>query len=121
MVMPIFKISDYNKAVQFYVDWLGFKIDWQLEKKEENSIYLQISKGKITLHLTNNTSDNSPGKAFVEVEGVQRYYQQLVGKKVPFEKPVLGQSAWSELSMEVTDPFGNKLLFSEKVPFKATA
>lgn len=27
--MPIFRIFDYNKAVELYVDWLGFKIDWE--------------------------------------------------------------------------------------------
>jgi hypothetical protein len=28
-VVPIFRIFDYKKATEFYVDWLGFKIDWE--------------------------------------------------------------------------------------------
>ncbi len=28
-VIPILRIFDYQKAVEFYVDWLDFKIDWE--------------------------------------------------------------------------------------------
>jgi len=29
MVMPVFQITDYAQAVAFYVDWLGFSVDWE--------------------------------------------------------------------------------------------
>ncbi|HMT30094.1 MAG TPA: glyoxalase superfamily protein, partial [Bacteroidia bacterium] len=28
-VKPIFRIFEYKKAIEFYVDFLGFKIDWE--------------------------------------------------------------------------------------------
>lgn len=27
--IPILRIFDYKKAIEFYVDWLGFKIVWE--------------------------------------------------------------------------------------------
>lgn len=39
---PIFRIFEYEKAKAFYVDWLGFTIDWE-NKPENFPIYLQIS------------------------------------------------------------------------------
>lgn len=28
-VIPILRIFDYKKAIEFYIDWLGFKINWE--------------------------------------------------------------------------------------------
>lgn len=36
--IPIFRIFDYDKAIEFYTKWLGFNIDWQdREDPEDNS------------------------------------------------------------------------------------
>jgi hypothetical protein len=41
---PILRIFDEAKAREFYVDFLGFKIDWQHRFEESLPLYLQISK-----------------------------------------------------------------------------
>jgi catechol 2,3-dioxygenase-like lactoylglutathione lyase family enzyme len=38
---PIFRIFDYNKAIEFYIDWLGFTIDWE-DKPKDGPIYMQV-------------------------------------------------------------------------------
>lgn len=35
-VIPVLRIFDYKKAIEFYVDWLEFKIDWE-HTFEENT------------------------------------------------------------------------------------
>ncbi len=56
----LFTFFDYDKAKVFYIDWLGFTIDW--ENKPLNSpIYLQISLDGIVIHLTEHHDDFSPG------------------------------------------------------------
>ena len=27
--IPILRIFNYNKAIEFYIDWLGFEIEWK--------------------------------------------------------------------------------------------
>ena len=34
--IPIFRILDYKKAIQFYVDLLGFNIDWNIDSVWRN-------------------------------------------------------------------------------------
>ncbi|MEP7229033.1 MAG: glyoxalase superfamily protein [Ginsengibacter sp.] len=33
-VIPILRIFDHKKAIEFYIDWLGFKIDWEHNLKK---------------------------------------------------------------------------------------
>ncbi|KAA8477507.1 hypothetical protein BDE36_3114 [Arcticibacter tournemirensis] len=55
-ITPIFRMFDYDKAVEFYIDWLGFKIDWE-DKPDNTPIYMQISLNGIILHLTEHHGD----------------------------------------------------------------
>ena len=59
--IPILRIFDYDKAVEFYVNWLGFKIDWEHTFEENAPVYMQISLGGIELHLSEHHGDSSPG------------------------------------------------------------
>jgi catechol 2,3-dioxygenase-like lactoylglutathione lyase family enzyme len=46
-VVSIFRIFDYKKAIEFYVNWLGFKVDWEHKFDDTSPIYIQASKGEI--------------------------------------------------------------------------
>lgn len=43
-VTPIFRILDEVKAKAFYVDVLGFQVDW--EHRSEGPLYMQVSLGE---------------------------------------------------------------------------
>ncbi len=60
-VSPVLRIFDYQKAVEFYVNWLGFKIDWEHVFEEGMPIYMQVSRDNITLHLSEHAGDATPG------------------------------------------------------------
>lgn len=49
---PILRIFDETKAVEFYVDFLGFRIDWQHRFEANFPLYLQVSRGECVLHLS---------------------------------------------------------------------
>lgn len=52
--IPTFRITDYDKAIEFYVDCLGFKVDWEHRFKATDPIYMQMSKNDLVLHLSEN-------------------------------------------------------------------
>jgi uncharacterized glyoxalase superfamily protein PhnB len=114
-ITPIFRIFDYDKAIEFYIDWLGFKIEWE-DKPANAPIFMQISLDDIVLHLTEHHGDACPGaRAYIDkFEGLKDYHQQLLNKKYKFNKPGLEKTPWNPktLFMDVIDPFGNRLSFN---------
>ncbi|MFC4871927.1 glyoxalase superfamily protein [Negadavirga shengliensis] len=113
-VIPIFRVFDYRKTIEYYVDWLGFKVDWEHRFDDNSPIYMQVSMDTIVLHLSEHHGDCCPGsKAFIECTGIREYHKQLLAKKYKYNSPGLEVAPWKALCMEVIDPFGNKLLFSE--------
>lgn len=112
--IPILRIFDYNKAVAFYVDWLGFKIDWEHRFDADAPRYLQMSFADMAIHLTEHHGDCTPGsKVFVRCTGLRDYHTALLARNYPFNRPGLEDAPWGAWTMEVTDPFGNRLLFNE--------
>lgn len=115
---PIFRIFEYEKAKAFYVDWLGFTIDWE-NKPENFPIYLQISLDGIVIHLTEHHGDCSPG-ARIHIENfnnLKAYHEKLLDKNYKFNRPSLDKASWSTnaICMEAIDPFGNRLTFTEEI------
>lgn len=113
-ITPIFRIFDYNKAIEFYINWLGFKIDWE-HKPEKAPQYLQISLGDIVLHLTEHHGDCSPGaRAHVDnFEKLKEYHAQILAKDYKYNRPGIDKSFYdaTKWCMQVIDPFGNRLTF----------
>lgn len=114
-VIPLIRIFDTQKAKEFYIDWLEFKIDWEHRFEEDLPLYMQISRDGIVLHLTEHHGDCTPGsKVFIECEGLKQFHQLLKREKYKYNRPGLEIAPWNALTMEVVDPFGNKLLFSDR-------
>ncbi len=112
--IPVIRIFDVQKAIEFYVDWLGFSIDWQHRFEENLPAYIQISKEALTLHLTEHHGDCSPGaKVYVLFYDLKHYHQELMAKNYHFNKPGLEKTPWGSICMEVTDPFNNKIVFDQ--------
>lgn len=42
-IFPILRIFDEAKAREFYVDFLGFKVDWEHRFGENFPLYMQVS------------------------------------------------------------------------------
>lgn len=114
-VIPIFRIFDEKLAETFYVDWLGFAVDWKHRFSDNAPLYMQVTRNDIVLHLSGHHGDCTPGsKAFIEYgDDLKQYHQELTAKNYKYNKPGLGIAPWNALTMEVIDPFGNKLLFSQ--------
>ncbi|MFT4033789.1 MAG: glyoxalase superfamily protein [Siphonobacter sp.] len=113
--IPLFRIFDQHKALEFYIDWLGFRVDWS-HGHPDMPLYMQVSLGNLILHLTEHHGDCCPGaKAFVNCTGLKAYHQQLLDKQYKYNRPGIELAPWNAYTVTVIDPFGNKLLFSETI------
>lgn len=49
---PVLRIFDEAKAREFYLDFLGFSLDWQYRFETDLPLYMQVSRGECVLHLS---------------------------------------------------------------------
>lgn len=110
---PILRIFDVEKAMEFYIEYLGFALDWEHRFGDDFPLYCQVSRSGLTLHLSEHFGDASPGaKVFVRMQGIEAFHAELHAKNYRFLKPGLEQQPWGR-EVTVTDPFSNRISFSE--------
>jgi uncharacterized glyoxalase superfamily protein PhnB len=113
-ITPILRSFDEAKAREFYVDFLGFTVDWEHRFELDLPLYMQISKDDCILHLTEHHGDCSPGAAIrIATADLHTYHQQLLAKQYKNARPGIEKQPWGEWAMCITDPFGNRLDFVE--------
>ena len=111
--IPILRSFDEARAREFYVNFLGFTIDWDHRFAPGMPLYLQISRDGLTLHLSEHHGDGTPGTTiFVPVTGIRGWQQELAGKEYGYARPEVIDVPWGQ-QMEIADPFGNRLRFCE--------
>ena len=113
-VVPVLRILDVAKAKEFYMDWLGFIIDWEHRFGENFPLYFQVSKDGVIIHLTEHYGDCIPGARIrIQLDNVAHFHNQL--KEYRYYKPAINKTEWGTLEVSLIDPFGNHLVFSETI------
>lgn len=110
---PVLRIFDTHKAKEFYLEFLGFNLDWEHRFGDNFPLYCQVSRAGLVLHLSEHHGDASPGaNVFVTIEGIIAYQQELAAKDYTYMKPGIEALDWGNV-MTVTDPFSNRIKFCE--------
>jgi uncharacterized glyoxalase superfamily protein PhnB len=115
---PILRIFDERKARDHYVDWLGFRVDFEHRFDANAPLYLGISRGDCKLHLSEHHGDGTPG-TFVRVpcDDLDAYCAQLNGVGYKYYRPGIQVMEWGTREMTTQDGFGNRVIFfDEKLP-----
>jgi catechol 2,3-dioxygenase-like lactoylglutathione lyase family enzyme len=107
-VVPTLHIAEYERSRRFYVEGLGFRIDWEWHQ-EPGPRFLQVSRAGMRLYLSER-ADDCPSGAQVhlyvtDVDGWQAELltRGIVAEHAPTDRP------WGNREMLVRDPDGNKL------------
>jgi catechol 2,3-dioxygenase-like lactoylglutathione lyase family enzyme len=112
--IPILRIFDVAKAREFYLDYLGFALDWEHRFEPGLPLYMQVSRGGCALHLSEHHGDGSPGAAvFLRLSGLEAFHEELRRKSYGYQRPDIEMAPWRAKLMQLTDPFGNRLRFNE--------
>jgi hypothetical protein len=120
-VVPIFRIFSLDKAREFYLGFLGCKVDWEHRFEPDAPVYMQVSRGELVLHLSEHHGDGTPGSvAYVYTSGVEDLQRELNDKKYRHNRPGLQQQDWGMLELTVVDPFNNRITFGEPHEKSAT-
>ena len=80
---PILRIFDEAKAREFYVDFLGFTIDWEHRIEPGTPLYMQVSRDEYLLHLSEHYGDSTPGTAVrIEASDIDAFHRRMPCREV---------------------------------------
>lgn len=114
--IPILRIFNVAKAKEFYLDYLGFTLDWEHHFEANTPAYMQVSRLGLVLHLSEHHGDCCPGSTvFVWMNGIDEYHAELTSKNYKYLRPRIETTFYDAKSVEVIDPFGNRIRFNERL------
>ena len=111
-VVPQLRSTDWERTRAFYVDGLGFTVDWEHRFEPGFPVFAQVTRDGLTLFLTEHAGDcRVGGAAYIVVDDVDGLCDEIRGRGVkPSEPP--DDTPWGPREMVVTDPDGNRLRFA---------
>ena len=113
-VAPVLRIFSVEKAREFYLDFLGFEVDFEHRFGENFPLYMGVSRAGLTVHLSEHHGDATPGSAvFVWMTGIDAFHAELSVKAYKYNRPDIEEQPWGRV-LSVTDPFANRIHFCER-------
>lgn len=111
-VIPQLRILRADRSLPFYVDGLGFSVDWEHRFEPGFPLFVQITREGQTLFLTEHVDDCEVGGAvYLMVPDVDECHRRFLANGVtPAEPPQ--DTPWDTREMLVKDPDGNRLRFA---------
>lgn len=112
--IPVLRMLDEGKTKRFYLDFLGYKSDWEHRFTPDSPLYMQIRLGESVIHLNGHADSEAPtSEVRIPVKGLQDYCEHLKEKCQGDEKPEVVDPRYSgeNLDMNIYDPSGNLLVF----------
>ena len=107
--IPVLRIYDLAKAKEFYIDFLGFHLDWEHRFDDNAPLYFQVSRSGVKLHLSEHYGDGTPGTVvYIRGENIAALAKELNDKGARFARP-----SPTDTAPKLTDPFGNVLRFDD--------
>lgn len=116
-IVPVLRSFSAEKAREFYIDWLGFTVDFEHRFAPDLPLFMGISRAGIALHLSEHHGDGSPGANItVETTGLDGFHAELLAKRYRYGRPGIEAMPWGARVITVWDPFSNRISFSERGP-----
>ncbi|MCA8991344.1 MAG: hypothetical protein KDA88_05165 [Planctomycetaceae bacterium] len=112
--IPVLRMLDEAQAKAYYLDYLGFEIDWESRFSPTAPLYMQIHLGEAILHLNGHATESAPvSEVNIPIRGLQNYCNYLIAKGASYPKPVPvdPRSQGRNTDLNLYDPFGNLLVF----------
>lgn len=111
--VPILRMFDEAAARAFYVDFLGFEVDWEHRFEDGAPLYMQLSRDGCVVHLSGHHGDACPGAAMrITAVDLDALHAEISAKGYANARPGIEDMPWGTRDMSVTDPFGNRLTFT---------
>jgi catechol 2,3-dioxygenase-like lactoylglutathione lyase family enzyme len=111
-VFPQLRMTSWIRSRAFYVDGLGFQVDWEHRFEPGFPVFTQVSHDGLSVFLTEHGGYCQPGgAAYLVVDDIDPFYREIERRGVqPRTGP--GDTPWGRREMTIIDPDGNRLRFA---------
>ena len=115
-VVPVLRVMSVAQALPFYLDFLGFTLDWEHRFEPGMPLYAQVSRSAAVLHLSEHHGDGSPnGVVWIPVRDVSALRKELLAHPTAPVRPGIDPDAPGGQTLQVIDPYGNILRFAQPI------
>lgn len=112
--IPILRVQDGRIALPFYLDYLGFTIEWEHRFEPGMPLYARLSLSGTTVDLSEHHGDGTPGSVvWIPVADLRALHGKLTRNPHSSVRPGIDKDSPGGPTMTVTDPFGNELRFCQ--------
>lgn len=113
-VTPVFRVEDVEKSIDYYVNRLGFTVDFR-----DPSSFACVSRGKVAIFLAEGDQGLPGSWVWIGVSDVDRLFEEYRAKGATIRQDPTN-FAWA-CEMQIADPDGHVLRFGsepkEDAPF----
>ncbi len=114
-VIPQLRVTNAELSLSFYVERLGFKVDWEHRFEPGFPLFAQLSRQGQTIFLTEHAGDCQVGGAvYFVVPDASQCLAEFEQKGVVPTNP-LASTPWGAREFLLTDPDGNRLRFASEL------
>src|SRR5580658_7743005 len=93
--IPILRIFDVAKAREFYLDYLGFAVEFEHRFHDNAPLFMGISRDGLLLLLSEHHGDGTPGSHVrIDISGVRELHDELKAKKYRYMNPGIQEQEW---------------------------
>jgi catechol 2,3-dioxygenase-like lactoylglutathione lyase family enzyme len=104
-VTPILRVTDLEASLAFYIDALGFKIDWRTGDR-----HAAVRRGNVVIMLFADDQGQLGTWLYVGIDDVDALHIELLEKGVPIRHPPTNYP-WGARELQVADVDGHVLRF----------
>jgi hypothetical protein len=111
--VPVLTVASAGEAKKFYLEFLDFAVDWGWDDEDsQRPLYAQISRSGVTLHLSVRRAEQATTELFIRAANLDALKREL-SRKAPEYTFSTQATPDDRREIQITDPFGNRLRFSE--------
>ena len=108
-IIPILRVNNLAASIRYYVDVLGFRVDWG---GEDRSTFASVSRDGRAIMLSQGEQGQPGTWLWIGVEDIEPLFEQFSAKGVKFrEQPT--NYPWA-YEMRLEDPDGHVLRFGSE-------
>ncbi len=110
--LPVLQIDDYDEAVGFYVNRLGFEILMEHRHEPGFPVFMIVGHGGLRLALSEHGRGHPGSEVYLYVDDIAAWHERCRANDIT---PTDGPTAqpWGNTEMLLVDPSRNALRFSE--------
>jgi catechol 2,3-dioxygenase-like lactoylglutathione lyase family enzyme len=110
-VVPALRITNYARSKAFYIDGLGFCVEWEHRFEPHFPVFMSVSRDGMEIFLSEHAGDcQVGGLVHFYVPDVDGCYVEFRKKQIVVQQPP-NESMDGMRAMTIVDPDGNQLRF----------